>query len=62
MLTNLTHEDIRKLQSVGHEEQEKRRQFILKDDSQKAWDHLKTLKDARVDFVLDNCEYTFSFK
>ena len=53
-MTNLTHEDIRKLQSVGKEAHEERKEFILHDDTQAVWDHVKSLKEARVDFVLDN--------
>lgn len=57
MLTNLTHEDIRKLQSVGKEAHEERKEFILHDDSIAVWEHLQTLKNARVDFILDNGDY-----
>ena len=54
LLTHMTHEDIQHLQSVGKEAQQARQEFILKDDQNAVWEHVKTLKDARVDFVLDN--------
>jgi damage-control phosphatase, subfamily III len=57
LLTHMTEEDIRNLQTVEKEAQAARSQFILKDDQDAAWDHVKSLKDARVDFVLDNSEF-----
>lgn len=56
LLTHMTKEDIRNLQTVEKEAQAARSEFILKDDQDAAWNHVKTLKDARVDFVLDNSE------
>ncbi|KAL5510965.1 hypothetical protein ACEPAG_3684 [Sanghuangporus baumii] len=57
LLTNLTHEDILKLQSVGKEAQEERKAFILRDDEKIAFEYLTTLKDSRVDFILDNAGF-----
>ena len=54
LLTHMTHEDIQHLQSVGKEARQARQEFILKDDQNAVWEHVKTLEDARVDFVLDN--------
>ena len=58
MLTHLSHDDIAHLQTVGRDAQAERRKFILKDDQDKVWQYIQSLegKDARVDFVLDNCE------
>ncbi len=58
LLTHLSHDDIAHLQTVGREAQEARKKFILKDGQDFVWNHLRTLegKDARVDFVLDNCK------
>ena len=58
MLTHLSHEDIQNLQSVGRDAQAARKEYILTDDQDKVWTHLTSLKDARIDFVLDNgvCE------
>ena len=53
-MTNLTHEDILKLQTVGKDAQEQRKQFILHDDEKASFEHLKSLRGARIDFVLDN--------
>lgn len=49
LLTSLTHEQIQELQSV-----ERGSKFVLKDDFLKSWEHIKGLKDARIDIVLDN--------
>ncbi|BGP27397.1 duf89 domain protein [Rhodotorula toruloides] len=49
LLTSLTHEEIQQLQSV-----ERGQHFILKNDFERTLEHFKSLKDARVDIVLDN--------
>lgn len=57
MLTHLSHEQIQHLQSVGKDAQAARAEFILRDDQEKVWGHLKTFAgkaDSRIDFVLDN--------
>ena len=56
LLTNMTPEDIEHLQTIGRDAQHARKEFILKDDQSAAWEHITTLKDARIDFVLDNGE------
>ena len=55
----MSHEDIQRLQAVGKEAQKAQKEFILKDDQDAVWAHVKSLKDARVDFVLDNCKPIF---
>ncbi|KIJ30183.1 hypothetical protein M422DRAFT_234949 [Sphaerobolus stellatus SS14] len=57
LLTNMTHEDIQKLQSVGRAAQEDRKEFILLDNSDEAWKVLSSVKDGRVDLVLDNAGF-----
>ncbi|EJD04787.1 DUF89 domain-containing protein [Fomitiporia mediterranea MF3/22] len=57
LLTNLTHEDILKLQSVGKDAQEERKEYILHDDEKNAFQYLTTLRNARVDLVLDNAGF-----
>ncbi|KAI0072176.1 DUF89 domain-containing protein [Panus rudis PR-1116 ss-1] len=57
LLTHLSHEDIAHLQSVGRDAQAARKEFILKDDQDKVWNHLTSLKNAQVDFVLDNAGF-----
>jgi hypothetical protein len=52
----MTPEDIEHLQTIGRDAQDARKEFILKDDQSAAWEHITTLKDARIDFVLDNGE------
>ncbi|KAH9019181.1 hypothetical protein EDB85DRAFT_2075854 [Lactarius pseudohatsudake] len=54
LLTNMTPEDIEHLQMIGRDAQNARKEFILKDDQDAAWQHITTLKDARIDFILDN--------
>ncbi|KAH8094465.1 DUF89 domain-containing protein [Cristinia sonorae] len=59
LLTHMSHDDIANLQSVGKDAQAARKEYILKDDQEKVWEHLKTLKgkNARIDFVLDNAGF-----
>ncbi|KIM77429.1 hypothetical protein PILCRDRAFT_825394 [Piloderma croceum F 1598] len=54
LLTHLTPKDIAHLQTVGKDAQEARKEFILRDDQNAVWTHLKSLKEGRLDFVLDN--------
>ena len=53
----MTEADIKRLQTVGEEAQAARHEFILKDDQDAVWRYFKTLRNARVDIVLDNCEF-----
>ncbi|KAJ3519929.1 hypothetical protein NMY22_g12977 [Coprinellus aureogranulatus] len=57
LLTHMTEEDIRNLQTVEKDAQAARSKFILKDDQEKVWKHLEAQKGARVDFVLDNAGF-----
>ncbi|TFY63917.1 hypothetical protein EVJ58_g2950 [Rhodofomes roseus] len=57
LLTHMSHEDIEHLQSVGKDAQAARKEYILTDDQDKVWSHLMTLKDGRIDFVLDNAGF-----
>ncbi|KAH9976623.1 DUF89 domain-containing protein [Lactifluus volemus] len=57
LLTNMTPEDIEHLQTIGRDAQAARKEFILKDDQGAVWEHVMTLKDARIDFVLDNAGF-----
>ena len=54
LLTSLSYEDIQALQTTGKEQQAARSRFILSNDLERVWKHLSTLKDGRVDIVLDN--------
>jgi hypothetical protein len=53
LLTNMTHADIQKLQTVSKDEQTARAQYILLDNGEQAWDQLRKSRD-RVDIILDN--------
>ncbi|KAJ3729202.1 DUF89 domain-containing protein [Lentinula guzmanii] len=57
LLTHMSLVDIEKLQSVGKEMQAARKEFIMRDDQDKVWEHLTTVKNGRVDFVLDNAGF-----
>ncbi|KAE9406130.1 DUF89 domain-containing protein [Gymnopus androsaceus JB14] len=57
LLTHMSLVDIEKLQSVGKDMQAARKEFIMRDDQEKAWKHISTIKDGRVDFVLDNAGF-----
>ena len=50
----MTADDIQHLQTVGKDAQQARKEFILKDDQAAVWEHIKTLKDSCIHFVLDN--------
>jgi uncharacterized protein with ATP-grasp and redox domains len=54
LLTNMSQEDIQRLQAVEKDHLAKRREFILVDDTEKLWQKIKSLNGGRVDFVLDN--------
>ncbi|TFK47253.1 DUF89 domain-containing protein [Heliocybe sulcata] len=61
LLTHLSHDDIQKLQTVGKDAQAARKEYLLRDDGDKAWEALKKGGDeGRVDFVLDNGECLFT--
>ena len=60
LLTHLSASDIDRLQSVGRDAQTARQHFILRDDQDKVWEHISALKNARIDFVLDNGMRPFS--
>lgn len=53
----MSQDDIANLQTVGKDAQAARRHFILKDDQHKVWEYIRTLRDGRVDFVLDNAGF-----
>ncbi|KAK0213532.1 DUF89 domain-containing protein [Armillaria fumosa] len=57
LLTNLSSSDIEHLQAIGKDAQAAREAFILKDDQEPVWNHLKSLKSERIDFVLDNAGF-----
>jgi damage-control phosphatase, subfamily III len=46
--------DLNKLQSVGREAYEARKELVLRDDQEAVWNYVKTLKNETVDIVLDN--------
>lgn len=54
MLIDLKYEDLQKLQAVGAKAQQEQAKFILRNDLPQAWEHLKTLKNGRIDIILDN--------
>ncbi|KAJ4481048.1 DUF89 domain-containing protein [Lentinula aciculospora] len=57
LLTHMSLVDIEQLQSVGKDMQAARKEYIMRDDQEKAWEHLVTIKAGRVDFVLDNAGF-----
>ncbi|KAJ7221720.1 DUF89 domain-containing protein [Mycena pura] len=57
LLTHMSSSDIANLQTVGKEAQAAREEFILRDDQEKVWNHIKSLRKGRVDFVLDNAGF-----
>lgn len=57
LLTTISLSDIERLQSTGKDVD--RQNFVLRDDQRRAWDHVKNLNNARIDFVLDNGKQRF---
>ncbi|EST08325.1 protein of unknown function DUF89 [Kalmanozyma brasiliensis GHG001] len=57
LLTNLSYSDLQALQTTGREQQEARSKFILANDLDQAWQKISSLKDGRVDIVLDNAGF-----
>ena len=51
LLTNLTHDDILKLQSGASSD---KAEYILLNNLEPAWRHLSSLKSAQIDIVLDS--------
>ncbi|KAG2220181.1 hypothetical protein INT45_005354 [Circinella minor] len=54
LLTNMTEEDIKKLQAIEKDKLAEQKKRILVDDIEKLWEKIKSLKGGRVDFILDN--------
>ncbi|XP_006461491.1 hypothetical protein AGABI2DRAFT_205296 [Agaricus bisporus var. bisporus H97] len=61
LLTRVSISDIQRLLAVSKEAQAAKHDFILKDDQDAAWNHLKTITNGRVDIVLDNCIFRMLF-
>lgn len=57
LLQGLSHADIQALQKTGKAAQKEAEHLILSNQLEHAWDHLKSLKDARIDIVLDNAGF-----
>ncbi|ORX63091.1 DUF89-domain-containing protein, partial [Hesseltinella vesiculosa] len=54
LLTNMTEDDIKRLQATGSDKLKDQLAHILVNDIPQVWNKLKSLKNGRVDFVLDN--------
>lgn len=59
LLPTMDYTDIQTLQSVGKAAQAANKTFILRNDSKAVWDLMKSLKNARLDIVLDNCKLQY---
>lgn len=57
LLTHISFTDIENIQAVEKDAQKARREFILRDDQDKVWQHISSLVNGRVDFVLDNAGF-----
>ena len=51
---------LQSLQSVGKSQSSETGAFILRNDLQAAWERVSSLKDARIDLVLDNGMFVLS--
>ncbi|CAO3701622.1 unnamed protein product [Rhizopus stolonifer] len=54
LLTNMTQEDIQRLQAIEKSRLEERKKFIVVDNTAALWNKLKHVNNGRIDFVLDN--------
>lgn len=54
LLTNMSQQDIQRLQAIEKDLLAERRKFILVDDTEQLWEKIKSMDGGRVDFVLDN--------
>ncbi|KZO91817.1 DUF89 domain-containing protein [Calocera viscosa TUFC12733] len=54
LLTSLDLEHLAELQDVGAAAQTARSALILRNDTERLWNHVRQLKNARLDIVLDN--------
>ncbi|KAI8381611.1 uncharacterized protein BYT42DRAFT_494296 [Radiomyces spectabilis] len=54
LLTNMTEEDIKRLQAIEKEHMAAQKKLIVVDDIDVVWGKIKTLQNSRVDFILDN--------
>lgn len=54
LLTNMTEEDIKRLQAIEKEKLAEQLQFIVVNHIDQVWGKLKHMENARIDFVLDN--------
>ncbi|CEJ05307.1 hypothetical protein RMCBS344292_19251 [Rhizopus microsporus] len=54
LLTNMSQDDIRRLQAVEKNKLAERKKFIVVDDIDILWNKVKDMHQGRVDFVLDN--------
>ncbi|RIA84697.1 hypothetical protein C1645_783524 [Glomus cerebriforme] len=57
LLTNLSYNDIKKLQSTDAKALEESEKNILSNDLEKSWDKLSHYQQKRIDFVLDNAGF-----
>ncbi|WWC58951.1 uncharacterized protein I303_101496 [Kwoniella dejecticola CBS 10117] len=57
LLVDLKYEDIQKLQAVGSAAQQEQAKNILRNDLPRVWSYLKTVKNGRVDIILDNAGF-----
>lgn len=54
LLTNMTEEDIKRLQAIEKDKLAEQKQRIIVDKIDELWRKVESLKQSRVDFVLDN--------
>ncbi|CAO3610807.1 unnamed protein product [Cunninghamella blakesleeana] len=54
LLTNMTEEDIKRLQATEKEKLAEQLKFVLVNNIDQVWNKLKDLQNGRIDFVLDN--------
>ncbi|CAG8651490.1 17155_t:CDS:2, partial [Cetraspora pellucida] len=59
LLTNLSDDDVKKLQDLGTKRLEELEKNILANDLEKAWNYISENSNARIDIILDNAGFEF---
>ncbi|CAO3590617.1 unnamed protein product [Absidia cylindrospora] len=54
LLTNMTEDDIKRLQAIEKEKLAEQLEFIVVNHIDQVWNKLKYMENARIDFILDN--------
>lgn len=57
LLTNLNYADLQKLQATNADQRKAKKQFVLVNQLNEAWDSIRLMENGQVDIVLDNAGF-----